>query len=133
MRIGYTGAARDATDGVFGKLAVLLKSSPTDEVEKLTAALTAEFIKCNEYLASITHKYLLCDSLSDIDCSVLPKLRHVQVAGKHFRDFNIPEQCNALIEYIRHGEATDEFKQTCPKDSEIIHGWSQHGVTVLNK
>ncbi|XP_041350416.1 glutathione S-transferase DHAR1, mitochondrial-like isoform X2 [Gigantopelta aegis] len=133
VRVGYTGPARDATDAVFGKLAAWLKDSRLDQTEKLRSALTAELSKCNDYLSSVSDGFLLGDSLCDLDCSVLPKLRHVQVAGNYFRNFDIPEHHSALLGYIRRGEATDVFKQTCPEDREIIHGWAQHGVTVLNK
>ena len=131
MKVGYSGPAREATDAVFGKLASMLKNSCPGETEKLKSALITELSKFNEYVQNVNHTFLLGDRLYDIDCSVLPKMRHVQVAGKHFRGFDIPEQFSTLFSYIKRGEATDVFTQTCPKDREIIHGWSQHGIEPI--
>lgn len=131
----YSGPAVQASSGVFGKLAALLKNSDPASIPKLKEDLEKELRALDDFLkcADCEGPFLVCDRICELDCSVLPKLRHVQVAGKYFQGFQIPEDCVALLEYIRKGENTDVFRQTCPKDEEIIKGWSRHNIMVVNQ
>ncbi|XP_046565993.1 glutathione S-transferase DHAR1, mitochondrial-like isoform X2 [Haliotis rubra] len=131
----YSGPAVEASGGVFGKLAALLKNSDLASIPKLKEDLERELRTLDDYLncADCKGGFLVSDRICELDCAILPKLRHVQVAGMYFQGFQIPEDCVALLDYIRKGESTDVFKQTCPKDEEIINGWSRHNIMVVKQ
>ncbi|KAL4235581.1 Chloride intracellular channel protein 1 [Mactra antiquata] len=123
---GYSGPAIDAASGIFPKFAAMMTNKDSSKNEELKANLVAELRKLNDFLAAnINNKYLLCDNVCELDCQVLPKLRHIQVAGTFYKSFNIPEEFTTLTRYIKEGEACDVFKNSCPPDEEIIWGWSK--------
>lgn len=123
----YSGPCVEAAAGIFPKFAAMMKNKEESKESELKEALLAELKKLDDYLANkgCSGDFLLCDSLCELDCQVLPKLRHVQVAGGHYKNFNIPEDFSALNAYIKRGEACDIFKRTCPSDEEFVWGWSK--------
>lgn len=135
VKCGYKGPAADACSGILPKLAGLLKNQDTSLTPKLKEDLKAELNKLNEYLASkecSDRKFLLGDDLSDLDCSVLPKLFHVQVAAMEYKNFAIPREFAALWRYIEAGQSEAVWNLTCPPPDEVTHGWSRHGVIKEN-
>lgn len=124
---GYSGPGCDSATGIFPKFAAMMKNKDESMNNELMQTLFSELGKLNQYLLSkeCSGDLLLCDNLCDLDCEVLPKLRHVQVAGGHYKDFKIPEDYEALNDYIKCGESSDIFRCTCPADEEIIWGWSK--------
>uniref|UniRef100_A0A3Q1FG97 Chloride intracellular channel 3 n=1 Tax=Acanthochromis polyacanthus TaxID=80966 RepID=A0A3Q1FG97_9TELE len=94
--------------------------------------------------------YLDGDSLTLADCNLLPKLNIVkvnsssrhknlvsmtlfldlknciyklffpQVVCKQFRNFDIPSELKGLTRYLKKAYEQDEFRYTCPNDSEIL-------------
>ena len=121
-------AALAAISGVFPKLGAYIKNRDTSVDEKVKSELIDELRKINDFLKteSSPGKYLVSDRLCDLDCQILPKLRHVQVVGKHFKEFEIPEEFKELKEYIKAGESHEVFRLTCCPDEEIVHGWKRH-------
>ncbi|WAR23063.1 CLIC2-like protein [Mya arenaria] len=111
----------------FPKFAALMKNKDKDKDHQLRVELTAELGKLNSYIESrnSSTEYLMCDKLTEADCQVLPKLRHVQVAGRHYKNYEIPGEFSALNAYIKCGEESLVFRQTCPADEEFIWGWSK--------
>lgn len=112
--------------GFFGRLVTLMKNKEPEKEAQLHEDLTSELQKLNDYLAARTTpgSYLAGDRISDLDCQVLPKLRHVEVAGRHYKNYEIPSKLSALKNYMKN-EGCDVFKNTCPADSDIIWGWSK--------
>ena len=126
-KLEYDAAALIAIAGVYPKLVAYIKNKDPSAEEKVKAALIDDLRKVNDFLKTegSPGKYLVYDRLCDLDCQILPKLRHVQVAGKHFKGFEIPEEFQDLKEYIKAGESHDVFRSTCCPDEEIIHGWKR--------
>ena len=127
----YQGPAADACGGIFPKLAQLTKNRDTSKTPELKQALLEELVKLNAYLCCDEHKgkkFLLGDFMSDLDCSILPKLLHVRVAGKEFKGFDIPQELTALHDYIKNGQMEPVWEKTCPPDEQIIYGWNRHNV-----
>ncbi|XP_045160390.2 uncharacterized protein LOC123525413 isoform X2 [Mercenaria mercenaria] len=127
LKQGYTGPGDACTGGIFPKFAAMMKNKDESKDSELKQALIDELKKLNDYLTNkeCSGNFLLCDNLCELDCQVLPKLRHVQVAGDYYKKFKIPEDFTALQEYIKQGESSDIFKSTCAPDEEFIWGWSK--------
>lgn len=124
----YSGPGAEAVSGIFPKFAAMMKNKDPAKDAELKDALTSELAKLNTYLAEnrkSEDQLLLCQDLCELDCQILPKLRHVQVAGSYFKQYEIPQNFTALKDYIRCGETNTPFKETCPPDKEIIWGWSK--------
>lgn len=121
-------AAVAAASGIFPKFVGFMKNKDSSAEETVKEALISELEKLNNFLKANKSqgKFLVCDDLCDIDCQVLPKLRHVQVAGNHYKGFEIPEGLKELMEYIAAGERHEVFQTTCAPDDEFIYGWKQH-------
>ncbi|KAL8582055.1 hypothetical protein ACOMHN_028036 [Nucella lapillus] len=133
INVDYSGPAVEACSGVFPKLAALLKNKDRDAIPALRKALEEELTKVDLFLKSKGDgRFLTGDALSALDCSLLPKLRHVQVAGKHFQKFEIPGRLDSLHRYIQAGEACEAFQKTSYPDEEIIHGWGRHGLIKVD-
>ena len=54
---------------------------------------------------------------------MLPKLQHIRVVAKEFKDFDIPAEFKALWRYMQNAYESEVFRQTCPSDSEILYHW----------
>lgn len=54
------------------------------------------------------------------------------MACKKYRDFGIPAELKALTRYLNNAYKQDEFRHTCPNDSEILLAY-QPGARYLNK
>lgn len=57
---------------------------------------------------------------TDFVTFTLLKLLFPQVVCKKYRDFDIPAALKALTRYLDNAYKQDEFRYTCPKDSEIL-------------
>lgn len=121
-------AAADAVAGLFPKFVAFIKNKDPALEETVKTALVGELGKINEFLKTegARGQFMVCDALCDVDCQLLPKLRHVQIAGKHYKGFEIPEEFKELRDYISAGESHEVFRSTCPPDAEFIHGWKRH-------
>lgn len=68
------------------------------------------------------------DSLTLADCNLLPKLNIVKVVCKHFRDFDIPAELKSLTRYLDNAYKRDEFRFSCPPDSEVLDAYKSVAV-----
>ncbi|CAJ1071245.1 chloride intracellular channel protein 4-like [Xyrichtys novacula] len=68
------------------------------------------------------------DNLTLADCNLLPKLNIVKVVCKHFRDFDIPAELQGLTRYLENAYKRDEFRYTCPPESEITEAYQSVAV-----
>ena len=50
----------------------------------------------------------------------MPKLQHIRIAGKAYRNFDIPVEFEALWKYMGSCYGTKAFKESCPYDQDII-------------
>lgn len=82
--------------------------------------LTTDLKKINDYLAEKGSKFLLCDNLTFADCQLIPRLQHVRLAAKFYRDFDIPVEHEYLWKYLENVYAEESFRKVCATDQDII-------------
>lgn len=70
-----------------------------------------------------TRPFLDGDKLTLADCNLLPKLNIVEVVCKKYRDIDFSE-LKGLSRYLDKAKEREEFRQTCPKNSEIEYAYS---------
>ena len=110
--------AAQASLDVFSKFSFYIKA-----VSHSPTPLLAELRKLNSYLEESTHKFLCRDIPDHLDCLMLPKLQHIRVVAKAFKDFDIPPELKGLWRYLENAYSYDVFRQTCPSDQEVINHW----------
>ncbi|CAH1772532.1 unnamed protein product [Owenia fusiformis] len=96
----------------------------TKEVSHSSAQLLAELRKINNFLDQQGTTFLCGDYLTHLDCEMLPKLQHIRVVAKAFKNFEIPSEFTALWRYLNNAYSCETFKLTCPSDQEIVHHWT---------
>ncbi|ESO11341.1 hypothetical protein HELRODRAFT_116835 [Helobdella robusta] len=111
-------AAAKACRDVFSKFSFYIK-----DVSQSPAALLAELHRLNDYLMNSPHKFLCRDVPDHLDCMMLPKLQHLRVAAKAFKNFDIPLEFKGLWRYLATAYNTTSFRESCPSDQEIIFHW----------
>ncbi|XP_074654844.1 chloride intracellular channel protein 2-like [Tubulanus polymorphus] len=109
---------------VFSKFAYYLK-----EVSRSPTQLITELGKINEFLDAVGTRFLCGDHLTHLDCLMLPKLHHIRVTVKAYKDFEIPAEFRALWRYLKNAYETDTFQKSCPSDQEIVYYWSEKPET----
>lgn len=117
--------ASDAISPLFGAMVSLLKNDDESADGDLKKDLSEALQKLNSHLESVSGPYLLGDKVSALDCELAPKLKHVSVAPKHYKNFGIPDDCKAVEKYLDKFVQLDEWKATSCPDDVIIWGWSK--------
>lgn len=115
--------AYDLVAPIFGSFVKLMKGK--ERLDDLANALLSVLSALDNYLSKSKGKFLLGDNISALDCNLAPKLFHIIVAGKHYRDFEVPQNLTALYEYLKNMEATDEWKATACAPDVVVWGWSK--------
>lgn len=117
--------AFDAVSPIFGCLVRFLKNKDEAEEGKVNQALSDALLSLNSFLESIDGPYLLGDEVCALDCNLAPKLKHASVAPRHYKAFEFPNECTAVLEYLDRFEQLDEWKATCCTNDVIVWGWSK--------
>uniref|UniRef100_A0A4W5M969 Chloride intracellular channel protein 2 n=1 Tax=Hucho hucho TaxID=62062 RepID=A0A4W5M969_9TELE len=135
-----------AGDDIFHKFSAYIKNPNPGLNDMLEKKFLKSLMKLDQYLLTpLPHEldqnpdarqysrhYLDGNSLSLADCNLLPKLNIVKVVCRKYRDFEIPVALTGLTRYLTKANQQDEFRYTCPKDSEILLAY--HSVAkYLNK
>lgn len=82
----------------------------------------------DDHLAASGTTFLEGDSLSYTDCFLLPRLQHIIVAGKCYRDYEIPSSFSHLWRYLRDAYETPAFSETLPTDDDLCKfHWERFG------
>lgn len=76
--------------------------------------------KLDSYLAKQGTVFLLGNRLSYADCMLLPKLQHLRVASKVFRDYEIDTKLMSLWRYLQSAYKSEAFQKSCPSDQDIV-------------
>lgn len=118
-------SAFDAVSPVFRAFVQLIKNKDQENEQTLTAGLTDALRGVDTFLRKVEGPYLLGDTICALDCNLAPKLQHVSVAGKHYKDYEIPAQFSDLAAYMERIHATEEWKASACTDDVIIWGWSK--------
>jgi chloride intracellular channel protein 2 len=117
--------AHTACLDVFSKFSFFIKN-----VSHTPEPLLKELSYMDTFLSRSDNEFLCGDELTALDCNVLPKLQHVRVASKAFKDFDIPSSFTALWRYLGNAYNNGTFRKTCPSDQEIVHHWSDKKETT---
>ncbi|XP_054613852.1 chloride intracellular channel protein 3 [Dunckerocampus dactyliophorus] len=121
-------------EDIFRKFSAYIKNPNPVLNEMLEKKFLSTLVKLNMYfdtplLHELDHNpnatescrpYLDGDSLTLADCNLLPKLNIVKVVCKKYRNFDIPAELKGLKRYLDNAYKRDEFRFTCPNDSEIL-------------
>ena len=109
---------------VFAKFSYYVK-----QVSHSPINLLKELQAINDYLETSNTKFMCRDELCHLDCLMLPKLQHIRVAAKAFKDFEIPDDMVGLWGYLGNAYRNDTFRKTCPSDQEIVYEWESKQET----
>uniref|UniRef100_A0A3Q3JWY9 Chloride intracellular channel protein n=1 Tax=Monopterus albus TaxID=43700 RepID=A0A3Q3JWY9_MONAL len=126
--------SNNAGEDIFRKFSAYIKNPNPGLNDMLEKKFLSTLVKLNMYLETplpheldqnpniteSTRLYLDGNSLSLADCNLLPKLNIVKVVCKEYRNFSIPAELKGLTRYLNNAYKQDEFRHTCPKDSEIL-------------
>ena len=124
-QLNYDDAEADLVfNDFFQKFCFYIK-----EVSKDSTHLLNELIKLNSYFSSRKSKFICGDTITNIDCEVLPKLHHIRIASRYFKDFVIPSNLEFLWKYLEQAYQWEPFRQTCPSDQEVILHWADKPET----
>jgi len=107
-------------EGLYNKLNAFLKNK-SDDPKPILRILE----KIDDHLHENDTKFLVMDTMTRADCYLLPVLQHIRVAGKTYKDFQIPTEMSYLWEYLKGAYETSAFKEACPADREIIHHYQE--------
>ena len=88
---------------------------------ELKKGLTLALCNLDAYLSK-SGKYLAGSELSIADCFLLPKLYHMREVAGHFKGYEVPEQFEALEQYMYAG--SDLMYAVAPTPAMVRWGWS---------
>lgn len=116
-------AANKVVEPVFSSFISFLKSKGDDE-EKCRNKLYECLKAVDDHLQKTGGPYLLGSNLSAVDCNFGPKLFHILVAAKHFKQYEVPSELDHLHEYYKQMSAKPEWSASACDDGTVIWGWS---------
>jgi chloride intracellular channel protein 2 len=102
-------------EDLYMKLNQFLKSTRDDPTQ-----ITKILERVDDHLQETETKFMTADRLARADCFLLPTLQHLRVAGKAYKNYEIPTEYAYLWQYLKLAYETDAFKESCPADREII-------------
>ena len=121
MNMNSLKEAEDVCSNVYIKFHPYLKSPAGDPQEQMKLrALLSELKRINDYLDEQATKFLSGDEMTFVDCDIMPKLQHIRVAGKYYKNLEIPQELRALWSYMARCYQTKAFQESCPFDQDIL-------------
>lgn len=113
--------------GVYHKFCLLAKNADSSTDERLKGILKEELKALDEFLKSekMPGKFLGGEDLCLPDCILLPKLLHIKVVAKVFKDFEIPEEFEGIHRYMNAANDNQAFTRTSPSEEVIVDAWAR--------
>ncbi|KAK2144048.1 hypothetical protein LSH36_791g01041 [Paralvinella palmiformis] len=102
-------------EDLLKKLNIFLKSTNNE-----STGLMKILERIDAHLKEVGSKFMVSDTLCRADCLLLPTIQHLRVAGKAYKDLEIPTELTFLWRYLKNAYDSDAFKESCPADREII-------------
>ncbi|GLC33553.1 Glutathione S-transferase dhar1 [Pleodorina starrii] len=101
---------------------------PTEEQEDKKALLVSELKAVNDYLEAHKEQGPLFggQQINATDAAVAPKLYHIIVALKHFKNWDMPPEFAAINKYMEAIKLLPEWQNTDYGELQIIKGWQRH-------
>lgn len=109
-------------EDLYKDFKLFLQSKDT-EGRKLTNVLR----NLNGYLEENDSTFLHSDKLSYADCSLLPKLQHIRIAGQAYKGYTISDEFKNIWNYLNIAYEQNAFSATMPSDQDIV----QHYETLV--
>jgi len=120
---------------VYHKFCQLVKNADPNTDDKLKASLKEELKALDSFLNAMPGRFLGGDSLLIPDCILLPKLLHIKVVAKAFKDFDIPEEeFKGIHKYMDAANGkelenpdsnVEAFTRTSPSEEVIVDAWAR--------
>jgi chloride intracellular channel protein 2 len=107
--------AEQVFEDLYKKFNLFLKN-PEGDSKPVTRILE----RIDEFLQENDTFFLVGDRMARADCYFLPTIQHIRVAGKAYKEYEIPTELTYLWRYLSNAYDTDAFKESCPADREII-------------
>ncbi|VEL26711.1 unnamed protein product [Protopolystoma xenopodis] len=82
--------------------------------------LITTLFRLNDFLKCRNDPYILGKQLTFPDCQLMPKLQHVRVASRTYKQIDIPSELVCLWKYIENMYKTPAFLYSCPTDRDIL-------------
>lgn len=112
---------------IFQKFMFFLKTAKDSDAEKHKhKQLSDELGRINQFLTENDRQFLSGDTITIPDCQLLPKLYYIRIAGKYFKQFEIPERFEALKRYLEAGDLDESFQDSKCSEKEIIEGFKRY-------
>lgn len=99
--------------------AYITKYESTDPKEGVQPLLS-QLQKINDFLLKRGTRFLTGDTMSCFDCELMPRLQHIRIGAKSFRNFEIPSSFTGLWRYMSNMYELEAFSHSCPADQDII-------------
>uniref|UniRef100_A0A3B5KIQ8 Chloride intracellular channel 3 n=1 Tax=Takifugu rubripes TaxID=31033 RepID=A0A3B5KIQ8_TAKRU len=130
--------SNNAGEDVFLKFSAVIKNPNPAFNERLWKKFYSTLEKLNTYLetplpyeldqnpdvSESLRRFLDGDTLTLADCNLLPKLHVVKVVCQEYCDYDISGcELRGLTRYLENAATQDEFRYTCPPDSEILFAY----------
>jgi glutathione S-transferase len=120
--------AMEELAGVMTAIAVCIRAGAT-EAGGAKAALTSELHRVERLLAASGGPWLGGCTPCAADCSLLPKLLHMDVAARHYTHYTLPtSELPLLTGYMRAGLEALPAAVADYAAEEILYGWAQEGA-----
>jgi chloride intracellular channel protein 2 len=118
--------AEHAFQDVYMKFCQFLKTGSADETQ-----LVKILEKVEAHLRKSGTRFLIADEMTRADCYLVPTLQHIRVAGKAYKNFEMPPELSAVWRYLQQCYATEAFLESCPADREIITHYTGKTLSAL--
>lgn len=129
-QVGLECNAAICVSALFPKFAAYMKNQDLSTSNEKRVAFEAEIQKLEDYLksdeAAQGKKFMLGDTLCEVDCATLPKLLQMKAAGKYFKDFDL-EKYPHVYNYLNNADDMDVWLNTRACDQDLVDGWAMHG------
>lgn len=106
-------AVEDVFADLYRDFNGLLQTGNTGSVNKV-------LVNLDRFLQQKGTKFLLKDTFTYADCQLLPKLQHLRVAAKFYRDYEISPSLTHVWKYLQNCYQTEVFQKSVPCDQDII-------------
>lgn len=109
---------------IFPSFVNFLKSC--DSSDDTESNLKTELKSLNDHLEnSNTGPFIFGEKISSVDVNLAPKLYHLIVALKNFKNWTIPEEFGHVLAYIEVLSGLESFKKTAASEQVVINGWKR--------
>jgi len=115
-----------AGGGIFGAFRRLILNKHPSKDNDLFQRLENELKAMETYLEASGGPFFGGACFSTADVALLPRLYRMQVALGHFKQWQIPDSCPKVKEYLELAYQRPSFQRTACSEAEVIHSWKQH-------